>query len=59
MAHQYCSSETESCTTGYGGGLNCEPLKAIENLEPPQGDLVQKKWTQSEDRLGCSLEVFA
>jgi GT2 family glycosyltransferase len=27
-----------SCTTGRAGGLNCEPLKAVENLEPPKGD---------------------
>ena len=26
-----------SCTTGRAGGLNCEPLKAVENLEPPKG----------------------
>ena len=29
--------EMESCTTGRAGGLNCEPLKAVENLEPPKG----------------------
>ena len=28
---------TESCTTGRAGGLNYEPLKAVENLVPPKG----------------------
>ncbi len=27
----------ESCTTGRAGGLNSEPLKAVENLGPPKG----------------------
>jgi hypothetical protein len=25
-----------SCTTGRAGGLNSEPLKAVENLGPPK-----------------------
>jgi hypothetical protein len=31
------ASGAESCTTGRAGGLNYEPLKAVENLEPPKG----------------------
>lgn len=27
----------QSCTTGKAGGLNPEPLKAVENLGPPKG----------------------
>ena len=30
---------TKSCTTGKAGGLKeSEPLKAVENQEPPKGD---------------------
>ncbi len=39
-----CSIDAaESCTTGRAGGLNCEPLKAVENLEPPKGGYLFKQ----------------
>jgi len=37
FGHTKLLSTNKSCTTGRAGGLNCEPLKAVKNLEPPKG----------------------